>query len=749
MQTDLLRAALWQACAAALAVPMAFALTSTAQAQDRPAGVQKGESIALEEVVVTAQKRTENLQTTAIAASVLNNEALDKKGVVQIADLQNATPSLSITSAGLTSNVNIRGIGLSSGSPQVVPGVATYRDGLWEPPIVSTDTLYDIGSIEVLRGPQGTFVGSNSTGGAIFINSRSPDFNGLHGDVEVLGANYADFGARTAVNLPISETLAGRVAVNVERRDSFFNDIGSKLTPNGALFNHPGALDEKDARLGLLWQPTSDVQVQFKTEINDKSTGGYAYKPIPTTTYAALTPADPFTVNYDHYTLNDELSVRNSLQVNWTLPGGITLRSISGYQYASVHNIYDSDATSSTLPGPQASSEAQNVIERTMTQEFNLISPDTDRLQWIVGAFGMDDTREVGLNFQNQTFPPQILVNLFTTLKAVAVFGQVSYDIVPGLQLQVGLRDTHDSADSPPGMGANIGPGVAFVPNTGHHSENATTGKVALNWTVNDDNFLYAFAAKGFKAGGFDQGFPPVQFAPEFVKDYEIGWKSYFLDRRLRAQIGGFWNDYTDLQVSVLHPETGAVSLTNISKATIKGLEAQVEGRFGGLSIDFSGAYLKSKLGALTLVNLLQIPGGGLVNLGPQCAPGGPSPPACFDYTSATVSVSGRENPYSPKWTFNAGLEYSFNLADSTTLTPRVNYSYVGAQWTTLIEQPVTDYLAARGLWNASLTYQRGDWRVQGYGTNLSDKLYVTGQSGTNQFYGNPRQYGVRVSRSF
>lgn len=127
-----------------------------ASAQQSPAtsNAPQNGSDQLQEVVVTAERRSENLQTTPIAATVLNGEELVQKGVVQMSDLQTASPSLSITPAGLTANVNIRGIGLDSGSPSVVPGVATYREGLWEPPILTMDTFYDVGSVEVLRGPK-------------------------------------------------------------------------------------------------------------------------------------------------------------------------------------------------------------------------------------------------------------------------------------------------------------------------------------------------------------------------------------------------------------------------------------------------------------------------------------------------------------------------------------------------------------------------------------------------------------------
>ena len=737
------------------AVAFAFAMASGANAQqaasDRQAAADKPQTSQLQEVLVTAERRTENLQTTAIAASVLDASQLEKKSVMSLADLQTATPALSITNTGLVANVNIRGIGLDSGSPQVVPGVSSYREGLWQPPVTTTTAFYDIASVEVLRGPQGTFVGSNSTGGAIFINSRSPDFDGTHGRVEIQGGNYADVGANGAVNLPIDPHWAARIAFNIERRNSFYRNIASSPTPNGAEFNTPGALDEKDVRVGLMWKPNERLQVLLKSDFSDKSTGGYPMKPIPTTAYAPFAPVNPFTLNYDQFTKNDEMTSRNSLEIRWqSSPGGFAFRSLTGYQYMVIRNIYDIDATSSTLPaGQPAQSEFQNVIERPISQEISVISPESGRLQWILGGYYLHDTREVGLDIRNQAFPPHVFVNLFTTIEDEAVFGQVSYKVLPRLELQVGGRFTHDTLNNPAGNGVNVGPGVVFIPGQGDHSDNVWTGKAALNWTPNDDNFLYAFVAKGFKAGGFDTGFVPVQFKPEIVWDYEIGWKSYFLDRHIRTQIGGFWNNYQDLQVTVLHPASGTSALDNIGKSTIKGVEAQIEGRFGELHIDAGGAYVNSNLGAISLVNTRLIPGGGAINLGPQCGAGVPGPPGCFDYSPFVVSVNGKANPYSPTWTFNAGVEYSFDLGGGATLTPRVNFAHVGSQWTTLIEVVPTDLLPSYDLWSASLTYARDDWRVQGFVNNLANKVYVTGQFGNNEFFGNPRQFGVRVSRSF
>ncbi len=147
------------------------------------------EDAGVEDVVITAQRREENLQDVAAAATALSGDALQDKGVQRLDDLQFAAPALSISDAGLTQSVNIRGIGLASGSPAVTNGVATYFDGVFQPPIVSTNSFYDIGSVEVFRGPQGTFVGSNSTGGAIFINSRNPELGQVGGYAELSAGN--------------------------------------------------------------------------------------------------------------------------------------------------------------------------------------------------------------------------------------------------------------------------------------------------------------------------------------------------------------------------------------------------------------------------------------------------------------------------------------------------------------------------------------------------------------------------------
>src|SRR5437764_1347490 len=227
----------------------------------------------MQEVVVTSQRRAMKVQDIPISETVLTGDQLKDKAVVRLADLASAAPALTVADAGLTSFVNIRGIGLASGSPQVANGVATYIDGLFQPPIVSTSTFYDIANIEVLRGPQGTLVGSNSTGGAVMITTNNPSLNRVGGYAELGVGNYSAKSFEGALNVPLSDTLAFRIAGNKRKRDSFYTD-------HGPLHNEPGKLDENAGRLGVLFKP-GKFQALLKLDYLDKKTGGAAYKPIP------------------------------------------------------------------------------------------------------------------------------------------------------------------------------------------------------------------------------------------------------------------------------------------------------------------------------------------------------------------------------------------------------------------------------------------------------------------------------------
>ena len=737
----------FQVCVAATALVAGFA--PSAMAQSEPADETRIGAQEPSTIIVTAQRREENLQDIPIAATALSGDSLDAKAVQNVEDLQYAAPSVSITDQGLTQSVNIRGIGIASGSPAVANGVATYLDGVFQPPILTSSSFFDVATIEVLRGPQGTLVGSNSTGGAIFVNTVNPSTDRVKGYAKAHYGSYDAVGMEGAVNLPVSDTLAFRVAGLTQWRDSYYEDLGP-------FDNNPDSLDEQAVRLGAMWEPGA-FRALGKVEWIDKNTGGYAYRPIEATAFENARTDDIRELAYNAPTLNHERAINSSLELRYELASGIELRSVTGYTNKRINNLYDNDAAMmpSTIDPTASFNQVQDqfVRERQVTQEFNIISPTDGVFNWIVGGYYQKNKIDVIIETRSGDIvgDPTDIINYQDKL-TLGAFAQLGYYLTPALELQVGGRYSHYKVESTGSVtigseGPVFGPdGLVVADLAGDHQDGRATGKVALNWTVNDDNLIYVFAARGYKPGGANNA--TSEFGPETVWDYEIGWKANLFDNHLRTQVGGFYMDYSDFQFDAIDPTTGQAGVVNISNATIKGFEVQAQAVFGGFSLDGGVAYVDSSLDPVTIVNSRALPNIG--QLGPQCPPGTPSsPPACFDYGPFLATAGGGPNLFSPKWSYNAGAQYEFLLDGDVSLTPRINYAYVGSRWTNLFYNPQLDLLRSRGLLSAMLTLRYNDWTIEAYGTNLTDKEYVSGQSGNNEFYGAPREFGVRASVRF
>ncbi|RYD89928.1 MAG: TonB-dependent receptor, partial [Sphingomonadales bacterium] len=297
--------------------------------------VQAGE----EEIVVTAQRRSENLMTTAISATVLSGTDLENKGVVNVDALQFAMPSIVVNNFGQGNDFNVRGIGKAEHNTQTTTGVITYRDGVPSfPGYFQGEPYYDVANIQVLRGPQGTIVGQNATGGAVFVNTNDPVINGgNHGYFNVNYGNYNEAGFQGAVNLPISDTFAARASVYTSRRDTFFNITG----PGGA----PYAYDRGDvgilsARLSLLWKPTDNLTFSSKTDYSWLDMGAYPaspqgnyYKTLPGTNTPNPNYRDLYDVSFNAPQGARDNMVRQVFKGELETAGGVKLRSVSSYQW--------------------------------------------------------------------------------------------------------------------------------------------------------------------------------------------------------------------------------------------------------------------------------------------------------------------------------------------------------------------------------------------------------------------------------
>jgi iron complex outermembrane receptor protein len=715
-------------------------------------------------VMVTAERRTVNLQRAPVAAAVVSGAQLAQRAIYTVDQLQFISPSFTVSNFGDGEDFNIRGIGKGETNIQTPSGIVVYRDGVAVFPGFFTEEPYFIANIEILRGPQGTFAGQNADGGAIFITENDPNFRGDHGSIEAQYGNYNDVRLRGVLNMPLSDTFAMRLAVNTEREDSPF-----KL--HGPFTGDPGRIQEFNGRVGLLWQPTSALRVEFKNDFNYLDAGGIVGSPIPTPatgpypTYASASGL--FNVGNNVHNLASSWWDRSVLSIAYTFPDGIVLKSISGYQDGRGATDYSLDGTA-TLPADYFTVIGE---ENIWSEEVNLISPDSGRIRWVAGAYFQDDTVHIPgtrAGFDISSVPTNgldILLDYTTPKTTEAAFGQVSYDITDALQIVAGARYTHSEFTLTDKTSVFLTiPGLfTFLPlgsESAHRVQNddAVTGKIDLNWKLDANNFLYAFVANGHKPGGINTTplpFVPgstgvVPFQPENLTTYEAGWKPTFFDGHLRAQIDGFYTTYQGFQLSYATSVIGGGGAPGQSiirnvpgSTTIYGVEGQAQGVFGDWAFDVTGDYLHTQLGSS------------------RVAEGGPTLPGFA--LGLPENVSGNQQPYAPQWSFSVGAQYTFHLANDQTLTPHVDYSYTSDQWASPFQgndptlpagygalEKYLFHLRPTNLVNAQLTWDNGPVHIALYGTNIFNEQYFY-ESGTPglRIAGAPTQFGIRASRTF
>ncbi|HZZ30837.1 MAG TPA: TonB-dependent receptor [Phenylobacterium sp.] len=686
----------------------------------------------VQELIVTAERRNENLQQTAIAATVMTGVDLRKQGIVTVDQLQFISPSLTVNNFGQGNDFDIRGIGKGEHNSQTGTGVVTYRDGVATfPGYFQEEPYYDIAGIEILRGPQGTFSGQNATGGAVIVTTVDPKIDGGYtGYIQGSVGNYSDVGLQGAVNLPISDTLAARVAFNTEHRDSFYN-ISGPWTGNPDLA-------WGSARLSLLWTPTDNLKVLWKTDYSYLQNGGYFGDALTNQGTSGL-----FTFANNFKTYATDQFVRTIVKVDYTLDNGIDLRSISGYQQGRTAWTGDIDGTAAAAPNYII---AEAVNERIWSQEFNIISPDKGPFGWVLGAYYQNNRYDFPVGQFDIGVPPGVVdedLNGVNPTYTAAVFGQASWRWDNGLQLQVGARyskwsTTNRAFFTVPEFGLNF-------PQNQTEEGNNLTGKVALNWNVNTDNFLYAFVATGAKPGGlntalyFAGGGIPAPFGQEYDTDYELGWKSTLLDNHLRTQLGVYYNSFDHFQVSLPIPSAPTqVTEQNVPNPTkLYGVEASAQGVFGNFSFNVGVGLEHSELGTFFTED-------------PRLLASGTCNPTTGPATAACINLSGKPQTYAPDFTFNLYSQYVFHLEDKDTLTPAVSFSHISDQWATLFDNRAAgDYLTPRDILGASLAWQHGDFTTTLYGSNLTNDKYVAAAVSPIRIAGPPRQFGIRMLKTF
>jgi iron complex outermembrane receptor protein len=777
--------------------------------QEARSSAGTGDTDAPEEIIVTARRRDETAQEIPIAVSVVGGDQIDNTGSFNVGRLQQLTPTLQFYSSNpRNTSVNIRGIGVPFGltNDGIEQGVGIYVDDVYYSRVASaTFDFLDVGQIEVLRGPQGTLYGKNTTAGAINISTRQPTFN-LEGRAEVSIGNLNFKQAKAAISGPLSDTIAARLAVSgTSRRGTIFN------VTSGNWINEQ---DNIGLRGQLLWRPNDSIDVTLSGDFSVQNpeccaqiyvrTG--ATQRTLTRQFAALAAAQNYQVvstnPFDRLTdVDADLNARNemggaALKIKWdTGPG--TLTSVTAWRYWDWVPANDRDFTG--LPITTKSNNPSQ--QQQYTQEIRY-AQSGDAFDFVVGAFAYHQkVRTQGIQEQGPAASRWLLTGALANDPSVldgltarndirldntsaALFGQFSWKPLTGLTIQPGFRVNYDKKEGLYNSVVTNGAGqlVTFastdpriVAQRGVLSPQRFEPKfsdwnfsydLTLSYEVAQDILAFATYSKTFKSGGVNlNGVPndaagnPILAAgtvkPESVNHFEAGIKAQFLNRDATLNLSAFRTDISDYQALVTNGQLGVLRgyLANADKVRTQGIEADFSLRPSDrFNVYLNGTYVDAKYRSFADAPCPpELSGGGTGT--PVAAPGVPG------NSPANCDISGQRLPGVSKWSFSYGGEVN----TPTSVFGREGQIYVGIDGnyrTGFSSNPTPSiYTNIQGY---ALTNYRVGFRTDGginlfgFVRNLFDVNYfeqLAVPSGNTGLIvgqpGDPRTYGITFAITF
>lgn len=651
----------------------------------------------LEEVVVTAQKQAQNIQSVPISIVAISGAKLDELGVVSVGDLQHFAPGLTISDvgSGFVSYTYIRGGGTNQIDAGSDPSVAYYIDDVYIGGTAGLQfDLFDIDHVEVLKGPQGTLFGRNAASGAISITTTAPSstFGGWL-DAEV--GNYNAYTLRGGVTGPLSSDNRWlyRVSFGTRYRDGFTENLAGP--DPGTIRDFGGraeieyvgddvtfllTADGLSGRDGMTNQLLSSAD---KTGV--LSGAAIAGLPGGTSFYRQYYNLDGF----EHQNMEDLTG-----RLEWKTPIG-KVTSITALRSNIFDRLQDQDSTIS-----DAFTLGSHEEDETVSQEVRLAGERAE-WHWIGGLYyyhgrvtdnwvlgtGPDFVAPLGDATDNSTM----------VTNSYAVFGQGAYDFSDAWSLTVGGRYSVDQKQDERTVMNFLSPAFNVDP---HARWDSFDPSASLNYKITPDTLAYVSYREGYKSGGFQTILPATAqiastpFLPEHVKSYEAGIKSEWLDHRLLADVAIFRSDITDQQISRVISATD-ISIDNAGKTRADGVDLTVTAKpVHGLSVDSSMTWQHARF---------------------------------LQYQNGDVSYAGNEQLRSPDFTGSFGADYKIDLPDTASVTLHADYSYQASEFFDPANLKVTGlYQPGYGLANARITYApaRGDWTVALWGRNLGNTEY-------------------------
>jgi iron complex outermembrane receptor protein len=693
----------------------------------------------LQEIVVTAQRRSENMQRVPIAITAVSGDTLVRQGITQAQGLVAVVPGLSIGQAnGPTTQIYLRGVGTSSANAYSDNAVAFNVDGVY----IARNTglggqLYDLERVEVLKGPQGTLYGRNATGGAINVITEPPSLNAVEGNVSLEVGDYGLVHTNGALNIPVSATFALRVAGQLTERNGYFSD---------------GYDDDKSgsARVRALWQPNTDFSILLNTDYSH--TGGQgsgsvlrpfvdpsnpwlgsstpAAKAVFSTDASPLPLAPPAN---DGFVRTDSGGV--SAEINWTSDlGKLTIEPAYRDLQANYRDY---------VPGFR-----NDIIESAnqTSLEARFATDDTKPLSILIGTFIFHENRTQDNTVDQTITGSRTLINALPT-DAYAVFGQLRYKLTDRLRLTGGLRYTVEEKSLD---GSSIALTGATTPLDGKLTFHNVSWRAGAEFDATRNSLIYANISTGFKAGGFYTDLAPDNtYRPEELTSYVIGSKNTLFDGLVRLNFEGFWWDYKDHQESHLaFGNAGIVFKTeNVGKATMRGAETELDVKVGPLGrLTVRGQYLDATFNSFSYTTVSPI---GAPRTGCDVAAlGGPS---------YRIDCGGMPATRAPKWSGTTGYQQGVELPAGWRLAGAVDVEFASGQYLAIDYVP-EEWQATYALVNLSLSLSPPSrrWSLTGWVRNVGDKAVLN--AATQQLFAPgitlvdlrpPRTFGSRLSYSF
>ncbi len=788
-----------------LAAAIAAALVGTAPAPVHAAEAVKADN--LDNVVVTARRREEQSQDVPLAISVLNSATIESTGTFNVGKLTQLQPSIQFYSSNpRNSAATIRGLGAPFGltNDGIEQGVGIYIDQVYYArSATATFDFLDVDQVEVLRGPQGTLYGKNTTAGAINVTTRKPSFT-TEGRAEINYGNLDYVQAKGSISAPlIDDTLAFRIGTSfTDRRGTIYN------VTTGKWVNEQNNLGFKGQ---LLWKATESLDVTFSTDSSRQNPYGFGTVYVRTGAtqrplnrqYASLAAASsnyaPPSLNaFDRLTdIDATLSAEQqfgggSVLAEWKVgPGQLT--SVSAYRKWDWGPANDRDFT-----GLPITTISQNPSQQRQWSQEVRYAAAGDSIDYVVGLYGFYQTidtkgiQEQGalasrwlLSGANQS-APSILNGLRANndigLKnaSAAAFGQFTWHVSDSFRLQPGLRFNYDKKE---------GKYIATVTNATNTALTAAqlgvlapqsyrpkfddtniSGDFTASYDFTPDVLGYATYARSFKSGGINlSGLPldannaPITAVetvkPESENHYEVGLKTQLLNRTVTLNLAGFWTEISDYQATVTNSQANVIRgyLANAKKVRVRGLEADLAARpAAGLNLYVNGA--------LTDHEYVEFPdapcppelagGATATAANPASAPG-----TAGGFSPAFCNISGQWLPGISKLSFSYGFQYE----RPTLLLGKSGDAYFGAdasyrsKFSSNPSRSLYTDVAGYGLANFRLGFKTDSgWEVYGWVHNAFDRQffdYLTTQSGSTGLVigqpGEPRTYGLTVKASF